>query len=154
MASSILPYPDLSFKKGEVLRAEALNELQANIAAVAQMFSPKFSWVQLGERTLTKNSATMTSVNISDLPVGAKFLAAGVVQGTVKAETITAIIADIEYNGVGYGNNNASTWGTSVATMHQFEKVAGVNTVNLKAFKDNDNPVYANEAILFVMRVG
>lgn len=35
MAGIILPYPDLEFAKGDVLKASSLNELQANIKALA-----------------------------------------------------------------------------------------------------------------------
>lgn len=106
--------------------------------------------VAIGQTTATE----VLSVDISALPVGAKFVVNYDVCTTGTA-TLTAVVAYARYNGVDdITFRQCSEYAKTVSGMGTFTKVSGVNAVIIRAYKDNSSTVNLSAASALVTIIG
>lgn len=88
---------------------------------------------------LSQTLTTYATVDLSNIPEGKEFVVFFTATAT-GTTTTTGLQARANYNGVnGPAYVQTSTWGKSVCGMNKFTKVAGVDSLDLMARKDNSS---------------
>lgn len=93
--------------------------------------------IQTLSAQLTQTFATYTTVDLSQIPDGQKFVAIFTINAT-GTDTLTALQGRAQYDSVNSPSSVIATqWGKSISGIAVFTKVSGVNSLYIQAKKDN-----------------
>lgn len=107
-----------------------------------------------GTKAMTTSYASVSSVDVSDIPTGADFFVFALVTFTGSA-TLTDTAVRLSYNSITSDlSHNATTWGRTVVNIWKYTKVASVNSVAVQAKKDNSSTVNATNCTAVVLQAG
>lgn len=101
--------------------------------------------------SLTTSSQDCLTVDVSNLPPNKNFIVffSGAASGS---NTITGLGIRCRYNNVdGKEYTSVTTWGKTVTGLDIFTKVSGVNSLFLRARKDNDSSVTLSNRVCYCM---
>lgn len=133
-----LPYPSLVFVPLDKLTAEEMNQIVANYTAIANNAAKASFFTADNTDYREFNSSGPVSIqplDVSTIPVGAKFMAMGqaMLQSTYSPSTryMTCIMYNSQYNLSDSWDSGPDRPSHTATLMDVFEKIAGVDTVEL-----------------------
>lgn len=150
-----IPYPDLVFVPLDKLTAEEMNEIVANYTAIANEAGKALvlDTTLSSSKKLAGTDAAYLSLDISQIPTGAKFLAFAQSQ-IYGGGGSTFYKVYMRYNGVSTPGRFSSESSQSIETsIRAFTKAASASTIELVG-SDTDTKAEVQQAYLGVMVAG